>query len=206
MRPGVVRNDGDVTGRTFAHIQKQAVIFRAANTLILRQGPHQLSCPLRVNQRQDAPAVGIRRRGTGGAAGCFKRVALRETISGAVCRSGKIDRRVQRRRYEHVDDMGSQVTGRDKPIRPQLALNRKIPGLRLRRTQMLRHHRELPKWRKLGVRVEDRREWAPSRVPRPWIVKPRVIPDDIQAPWRRDGCPQVHLPVDIIVSNAGRRP
>ena len=51
MRPGVIRTDGNATAGTFAYIQKQAVVFQAANALIFGKRPDQLSGPLRVNQR-----------------------------------------------------------------------------------------------------------------------------------------------------------
>src|SRR5215471_4975955 len=105
-----------------------------------------------------------------------------------------------------MDDMRPQVTCRDEPVLPPLPLDGKIPSLRLRRTQVVWHHGELPELRKLGVRIKYCREWTASRIPSPWIVKPRIVPDDVQTPRRRNGCPQVRLPVDVIVSNAGRRP
>src|SRR5207247_3430871 len=58
MRPGVIRANGDATRSAFPDIQKQTIIFRAAHTLIFGEGPDQLSGPLRVNQRQDSPAIG----------------------------------------------------------------------------------------------------------------------------------------------------
>jgi len=51
MRPGVIRTDGDAAGGTFPYIQKQAIVFRAADTLIFGEGPYPLSGPLCVNQR-----------------------------------------------------------------------------------------------------------------------------------------------------------
>src|SRR3989442_7826617 len=92
-----------------------------------------------------------------------------------------------------MDNMGPQVTCRDKPVRSELSLNRKIPGLRLRRTQMFRHHGELPEWRKLGVRVEDWRGLGFSRGNRPPIVQPLIISYHIQSPPPRDGRSQAGL-------------
>src|SRR5262245_37856922 len=142
MGPRVVRTQRDASRRSLSHVQKESVVRRISNTLILADWTNKLAGPLKIDQRQNAAGIGVAGRGAGGVGRCGERISLRKTAARRVRVSLEVDRRVQWRGHKHMDDMVAQIAGGYEPVLRHLVLNGKVPALCLRRIQIVGHGRE----------------------------------------------------------------
>src|SRR5262245_17752548 len=98
--------------------------------------------------------------------------------------------------------MITEVTGRHDEVRQNLVLNRKVPVLRLRGIQVVRHCCNSAERRKLRVLAVDGWEWTAARIRCPRIVIPRGVDRHIVVEGWRDRRPEVGLNVQVVIGKS----
>ena len=158
---------------------------------------------MKINQRQPSPLVRVSSCRANGAGCRPEGVTLSEAVAVDVGVARKIDGRIQLFRTQHVDDVITDIAGGYKPVISELALDRQIPALDLRRLDV-GHCGEIAKCNKGRRGAEAYRERVDAVVScsrrRPWITENRIEDCGARAKRRNDRGPQMVLRVRIVIS------